>query len=320
VFALGTFAPAAAGPFPGLVVNDRVIDLRTEYGSRATVNALLDDWDNTLPLLHALARRPPVDSVTLNALQPLPPVQPGQILCAGANYYKHTVEMTTALLRNQAGQSMSETEILAEARATAERQASSGAPFLFAGLPSALSGARDDVILWGPGAQHDWELELGVVIGRTCSNISADQAMDHVAGYTVSNDISTRDVMFRPKFALTDFLTSKSRPTFFPTGPYLVPREFVEDYRKLRITLKINGETMQDETIDDIMYGVEDLIAHASAITTLYPGDIVLTGSPAGNAAAHGGRWLQPGDLLEGEITGLGVQRNRCVADPRAAS
>ena len=105
----------------------------------------------------------------------------------------------------------------------------------------------------------------------------------------------------------------------FPTGPYIVPWEFVPDPRALRITLSVNGEVMQDESVEDIIYGVERLVAYASRRPTLAPGDLILTGSPAGNAGHHGNRWLAPGDVMEGPITGLGVQRNRCVADPRGA-
>ena len=129
-----------------------------------------------------------------------------------------------------------------------------------------------------------------------------DEAMDVIAGYTISNDISTRDVMFRPNFGLSDFATSKNRPTFFPTGPYLVPRRFVPDYRDLRIRLSVNGETESD-------------VSYASELVELLPGDLVLTGSPGGNAGIHGGRWLRPGDVVVSEITGLGRQENHCVAE-----
>jgi 2-keto-4-pentenoate hydratase/2-oxohepta-3-ene-1,7-dioic acid hydratase in catechol pathway len=144
--------------------------------------------------------------------------------------------------------------------------------------------------------------------------------MDHVAGYTMSNDVSTRDLIERPGFPMTDLLLSKCRPTFFPTGPYMVPAEFVPDYRKLRITLSVNGEVMQDEGVDDIIYGVDELMAYASSVVDLAPGDLLLTGSPAGNAGHHNGRWLRPGDVMEGTISGLGVQRNRCVADARQSA
>jgi 2,4-didehydro-3-deoxy-L-rhamnonate hydrolase len=130
----------------------------------------------------------------------------------------------------------------------------------------------------------------------------------------IVNDVSTRDVMFRPGFPMTDFATTKMRPTFKPAGPYVVPKEFVHDYHDLRITLKLNGEAMQDEAVDDIVYGVEELIAYMSRVVDLRAGDVLLTGSPAGNAAHHGNRWLRPGDVMEGTITGLGLQRNACVS------
>jgi 2-keto-4-pentenoate hydratase/2-oxohepta-3-ene-1,7-dioic acid hydratase in catechol pathway len=202
----------------------------------------------------------------------------------------------------------------AEAADAARRRRDSEDPFIFAGLVSAICGAVDDVVLWGPGTQHDWELELAAVIGRPARNVHPEEAMEYVAGYTICNDISTRDVMFRPGFSMTDFIMTKSRPTFFPTGPYIVPREFVPDPRALRVTTRISGELMQDESTADLVYGVEELVSYASTATQLMPGDLLLTGSPAGNAGYHGNRWLRPGDVIEGEITGLGRQRNQCVA------
>jgi 2-keto-4-pentenoate hydratase/2-oxohepta-3-ene-1,7-dioic acid hydratase in catechol pathway len=243
----------------------------------------------------------------------IPVSPPGQVLCAGANYRRHLVQMRFAAERRQ-GSALSDEDLVAESTSYVEGLAERGLPFVFAGLPGALSGARDDVILHGPGVEHDWELELAVVIGRPAWRVSREDAMDHVAGYTISNDVSTRDVMHRPNFPMTDFLATKVRPTFFPTGPYLVPRQFVADPYDLQITLKVNGETMQDESTADIIFGIDRLVEHASSLIELQPGDLLLTGSPAGNAAHHGGRWLRPGDVMEGSITGLGVQRNRCVA------
>ncbi|MFD3581022.1 fumarylacetoacetate hydrolase family protein [Streptomyces sp. NPDC058683] len=284
-------------------------DLRPEFSDTLS---MLNDWDASLDRLRELAVAPLGKGVALDSLRPLPPVASGQVLCGGANYYTHLEQMHRSMLRNR-GDERPDEELLAEGRKFARGRRDGGA-FVFAGLPSALSGATDDVVLWGPGEQHDWELELAVVIGRAGHYIAEENALEHVAGYTISNDISTRDVMRRPALGpMTDFLTSKVRPAFFPTGPYLVPREFVDDYRRLRITLKVNGEVMQDESVDDIIFGVEELVAYASTIVELRPGDLLLTGSPAGNAGHHGNRWLVPGDVMEGEITGLGIQRNRCV-------
>src|SRR5579875_426092 len=315
-FALGTFATADGGAFPGLVVGDHVLDLRGPLGDDTTALGLLDDWERSRERLAAAAQDGDDGALELRALRPLPPVMPRQILCAGANYYQHVRQIVYSTLRLE-GDDRPEDEVRAEAEQQVQRRASTE-PYLFAGLPSALCGAGDDVILWGPGHCHDWELELAVVIGRAARNVSEEQALDHVAGYTIANDISTRDVMNRPKFPMTDFLMSKCRPTFFPTGPYMVPREFVPDPRALRITLTVNGEVMQDESVDDIIYGVERLVSYASSVVTLAPGDVILTGSPAGNAGHHGNRWLVPGDVMEGRITGLGVQRNRCVGPTEA--
>lgn len=314
-FGLGTFAASDGRPFPGLVLEgERVLDVRETFGAEATTLTMLRNWDQALPGLRGLAAEARGDLLPLSSLRPLPPVDPpGHLLCAGANYFKHVREIAYAFLRRQ-GDDRPEDEVRAEATDISERRATEEDPYVFAGLPSALCGARDDIVLRGPGVEHDWELELAVVLGRGGFEIPEDQAMEHVAGYTIANDISTRDVMNRPGFPMTDFLMTKNRPTYFPIGPYIVPREFVPDPRALRITLSLNGDVMQDEGTDDIIYGVERLIAYASTITTLSPGDVLLTGSPAGNAAHHENRWLVPGDVVEGRITGLGIQRNRCVA------
>jgi 2,4-didehydro-3-deoxy-L-rhamnonate hydrolase len=315
-FGLGTFAASDGAAFPGLVVRDGVADLRPVFGPHATTLSLLADWQASRERLHELAAAPTDGSTPLEQLRPLPPVQPpGQLLCAGANYFNHVRQIAFSFRRNS-GDERSDDELRAEAEEVTRRRLDVEDPFIFPGLTSALCGARDDVVLWGPGEQHDWELELAVVIGRRARNVGVAEAMEHVAGYTIANDISTRDVMYRPHFPMTDFIMTKSRPTFFPTGPYMVPREFVADPRKLRIRLAVSGEVMQDESVDDIIYGVDELVSYASTIAELFPGDLLLTGSPAGNAGHHGNRWLRPGDVIEGEITGLGRQRNLCVAPP----
>jgi 2,4-diketo-3-deoxy-L-fuconate hydrolase len=313
-FGIGTFE-VGGDRFPGLVLDETVIDLRGEFGPAATTAELLRDWDASLARLHRIAERGADGGAALSDVRPLVPVQPGQVLCAGANYFRHLRQIVFSTLRREGDQRPDE-ELRAEADEATRARHAAQEPFLFPALTSALSGAHDDVVLWGPGVQHDWELELAVVIGRRASRVPTEHAMDHVAGYTISNDISTRDVMNRPGFPMTDFIMTKSRPTFFPTGPYLVPREFAPDPRALRIRLSVNGEVMQDESVDDMMYGVEELVSYASHAAELFPGDLLLTGSPAGNAGHHGNRWLTPGDVIDGEITGLGRQHNRCTAPP----
>ena len=318
IFALGTFSDGDGAPFPGLVLADSVIDLRPTLGADTTTLGLLQRWQTSLPALRELSGQDHAGTRRLADLRAHPPVGSGQVLCAGANYTKHVRQIMFTAFRSDPDERRSDAELRRAAEEILRERTSSGQPYVFTAPTSTLSGADDDVVLWGPGVQHDWELELAVVIGRPATNVPAERALDCVAGYTISNDISTRDLIQRPGFPMTDLLMSKCRPTFFPTGPYIVPAEFVPDYRALRIVLSVNGRAMQDETVDDMIYGVEELIAYASSVVDLAPGDLLLTGSPAGNAGHHDNRWLQPGDVMEGSITGLGRQRNRCVVDPRA--
>jgi 2-keto-4-pentenoate hydratase/2-oxohepta-3-ene-1,7-dioic acid hydratase in catechol pathway len=304
-FGLGTFADGAR-VFAGVVAGDRVVEVE------GTTFELLQDWERSLERLTAAVDR---EGVALESLSVRAPIAPsGQILCAGANYRRHLRQMHFAFERRH-GHPASDEELRAQSAAYVEELAAKGTPYVFAGLAGALCGAYDDVVLFGPGHDHDWELELAVVIGRTAWRVPAERALEHVAGYTIANDISTRDVMNRPNFPMTDFVATKLRPTFKPVGPYIVPAAFIDDPHALRITLRVNGEVMQDESTSDIIFGVERLIEYASTLLVLRPGDLLLTGSPAGNAAHHGNRWLEPGDVMEGEITGLGTQRNRCVEE-----
>lgn len=318
-FALGTFRDGAGAPFPGLLSDAGVLDLREHLDASLTTARLLEDWASSLESLRRIADAEH-SGRELDELRPLVPVMPpGQLFCAGANYRRHVRQMVVSMGRD-AQPDRREAELEAEADSVLRERVASGTPFVFSLAAGALSGANDDVVLWGPGHQHDWELELAVVIGRGGWQIPEADALEHVAGYTIANDISTRDVMNRPNFPMTDFLMTKGRPTFKPVGPYIVPREFVPEYRELRITLSVNGEVMQDEGCDDMIYGVERLISYVSTVTTLRPGDILLTGSPAGNAGHHGGRWLRPGDVIDGTITGLGEHHYRCVAPSTAGA
>ncbi len=237
---------------------------------------------------------------------------PGQVFQSGANYKTHVVQLIVAAAADKGDADPAKTR--REATALMQQRADHGTPYVFIGLPSAVCGPRDDVLLPDIGQQHDWELELGVVIGTEACRVSRDEALGHVAGYTIVNDLTTRDRVFRPDMPGlgTDWLAGKNSPTFLPLGPWLVPAQFVPDPMDLRITLMLNGETMQDETTADMIFGIAELIAHVSSITPLRPGDLLLTGSPAGNGA-HYGRYLRPGDVMESAITGLGDQRNRCV-------
>ena len=160
---------------------------------------------------------------------------------------------------------------------------------------------------------------MAVVIGAPARHVNKADAMKYVAGYTIANDISNRDWVWAKgdlKALGTDWLTAKSCPTYLPVGPYMVPASQVADPQQLQVQLKLNGQTMQDESTSDMIFGVARLIEHISSIVQLWPGDLICTGSPAGNGT-HYGRFLQPGDVVEGTITGLGTQRTPVIAEPR---
>ncbi len=322
-FALGKFT--AGGPeFPGLVLEDRVFDLSSRFGDEKTLSDLIASWSASLPRLQELADSLGEDDGdhALASLRPLPPVSPdGQVFQAAANYRQHVLElMAGAEHRGDASDGLS-SEDREEAAAALDERARDGAPFVFLGSSHAMVGADDDVVLPEGSEQHDWELELAVVIGARGRRLARDEAMSVIAGYTICNDITTRDALFRAdaRSLGLDWLAGKNSPTFLPTGPLLVPAAHVENPMDLRLHLAVNGRTMQNETTADMLFDVADLIAHISNIAELRPGDLVLTGSPAGNGASHG-IFLQPGDLIDSSITGLGGQRNRCVAEPRATS
>ncbi|MEU9404507.1 fumarylacetoacetate hydrolase family protein [Streptomyces sp. NPDC048281] len=304
-FALGTFSDGAAA-FPGLVAGTRVRDLS---GLVASVRALVEDWDTWLPRLHELAATTDGDWRDLADLRVLTPIEPGQILQSGANYRKHVVDLVAAEKESVHGATPEEAR--ADAEKMMDERIRGGVPYLFLGSPRALCGPYDDVVLPALGEQHDWELELALVIGKAGKDIPAAEAMSHVAGYTISNDLTTRDRLYRPdlKAIGTDWFTAKNADTFLPTGPFLVPADFVGDPGDLRITLRHNGVVRQDESTKDMIFDIPRLIAYASTTTTLRPGDLLLTGSPAGNGA-HWGVFLRPGDVIDAEITGLGHQRN----------
>jgi 2-keto-4-pentenoate hydratase/2-oxohepta-3-ene-1,7-dioic acid hydratase in catechol pathway len=329
-YALGVFRRQAAGPtrggeFTGLVRGDRVRDV----SALGTVNDLLADWDSAQRRLAELAEDDGQgdngdngdagDWTDLADLDVRCPVSPGQILQCGANYRKHVVGIVLA--ERAADESITghnsdvpEQEVRLWAEAMMDDRAKTGSPYVFAGLPSALTGPYDEIVLPERGTNHDWELELAAVIGKPARNLTRENALDHVAGYTICNDITTRSLVYRRdlKAIGTDWFAAKNSPTFLPTGPFLVPAAFVGNPADLRITLTHNGITRQHETTADMLFDLPAILEYSTSVTELKPGDLVLTGSPAGNGA-HWGVFLAEGDVLEGEITGLGRQRNRCV-------
>jgi 2-keto-4-pentenoate hydratase/2-oxohepta-3-ene-1,7-dioic acid hydratase in catechol pathway len=319
-FALGTFATSDRSAFAGLVLGERVADLGALLGEAVTVRSLVDDWDRSLAQLQALADRIALEETdhALETLRPLPPLDRwGQVFCAGANFRQHVLDLLAGAERRGDSTDGLTAADRDRARAELDERARSGRPFVFMESANAIVGAHDDVVLPRDSEQHDWELELAAVIGRPARRVSRDEALDVIAGYTICNDVTTRDALIRTdaRGLGLDWLAGKCAPTFLPTGPLLVPSVHAGDPMALQITLKVNGRAMQDESTADMLFDVAALIAHISEVAELRPGDLVLTGSPAGNGAHHG-VFLKPGDVMEGSITGLGAQRNRCVAEP----
>jgi 2-keto-4-pentenoate hydratase/2-oxohepta-3-ene-1,7-dioic acid hydratase in catechol pathway len=288
----------------GLLVGGRVLPLDGD------INSLIEHWDTTESQLDDLAASAGEDDgLALPDVEVLTPVEPAQVLQTGANYRKHVIDLAAA--HREPGQD--EAEVRATTAAMMDKRAGQGTPYFFIGLPTAIASATDDLTLPAYSKSHDWELELAAVIGRTAFRVTPEEALEYVFGYTMVNDITTREYVFRKDMPAigSDWYRAKNAPGFLPTGPLLVPSKFFGDPQDVQVTLKLNGKAMQDESTQDMIFGVAKLVSEASQIMPLRPGDLVLTGSPAGNGQ-HWGRLLRDGDVMEGTITGLGTQLIHC--------
>ncbi len=185
-------------------------------------------------------------------------------------------------------------------------------PVLFLKAISSLCGATDPIVKPKTSTQLDYEVELAVVIGRVARNVSEAEALDYVAGYALLNDGSERAYQRDRAGGTTK---GKSADTLGPLGPWLVTADQVPDPQKLRLWSRVNGEPRQDGNTDNMVFSVAQIISYISEFMSLQPGDVVTTGSPHGVAAGFDPpRWLQPGDVLEMGIDGLGTQRHEIVA------
>ncbi|MFJ2030161.1 fumarylacetoacetate hydrolase family protein [Streptosporangium sp. NPDC087985] len=211
-----------------------------------------------------------------------PIARPGVILCIGQNYAAHAAE--------------------------------SGAPppttpIVFYKAPNTVVGPFDDVLIPRGSAKTDWEVELGVVIGRRARYLSSpDEALAHIAGFVLSNDVSERD--FQLDQSGGQWSKGKSCETFQPLGPWLVTPDEITDPQALRLRSWVNGEARQDSSTKDMIFDVAYLVWHLSQYTVLDPGDLINTGTPQGVALSGRFPYLAPGDVMEVEIDGLGRQRS----------
>ncbi|KAA9105062.1 fumarylacetoacetate hydrolase family protein [Microbacterium rhizomatis] len=309
-FALARFGEGSEARL-GLVAADRIRPLTSADLGAADLNAFLaaPDWTR----LQTLAVRDDEEWMPLASVRLTAPVQPRQVLQAGANYREHVIELVAAGLTQNSDRTPDEAR--AFAAKMMDDRAASGEPYFFIGLPACVVGDDVPLVLPAYSDVHDWELELAIVIGREAFRVSREDALEHVAGYTIVNDITTRDLVFRKdmKEIGTDWYRAKNAPGFLPTGPFLVPAPFVNG-GDLTVRLELNGELKQDGSTSDLLFDIAALVSGASQTMPLLPGDLLLTGSPPGNGQ-HWKRFLRDGDVMTGTIEGLGTQVVRCVAE-----
>jgi 2-keto-4-pentenoate hydratase/2-oxohepta-3-ene-1,7-dioic acid hydratase in catechol pathway len=240
----------------------------------------------------SIAKLRALDPATLPAVQGNPRMGAcvgdiGKFMCIGLNYADHAAETGADIPEH---------------------------PILFMKANSAITGPNDDVVMPRGSATTDWEVELGVVIGKAAKYVSEEEALDYVAGYCLCNDVSERHF----QTSLTGQWTKgKSCDTFGPTGPWLVTRDEVEDPQNLDMWLDVNGKRMQTGNTKTMIFTVAQVISHLSQLFTLHPGDVISTGTPPGVGMGMKPEpvYLKDGDLMELSIQGLGVQRQNVRAD-----
>jgi 2,4-diketo-3-deoxy-L-fuconate hydrolase len=311
-FKLGTFAKSDGKPFAAIVLGDDIVPLQSARAGALgamSIDALLEDWDaNFVRLQEVVAglekEGSPPDAARLENLRALPPVaRPGKMFYAAQNFQEHVDEMLRAGMTPASGP-----------RFTGEK--STTKPYLFLKAPSTLAGAFDDIAVPRDLAKIDWEAEIALAIGKPGKRIKAERALEHVAGFMTTNDVSARDLQIRADRPglRSDWLNGKSHDNFAPMGPFLVPRAFVPDHKNLFIRLTINGEVKQNGNTSQFIFTPEEQIEYASNILTLEPGDIFSCGT-CGGVGQGTNTFLKAGDVMETEIEGLGRMRNRFVAD-----
>jgi len=224
-----------------------------------------------------------LDPAVLTFAAPIP--RPPKLICIGLNYRDHAAESKLAIPE---------------------------VPTMFAKFSTAVIGPGQPIVLPRNSAKPDYEAEFAVVIGRRGRHVAEDRWRDHVFGYTILNDVSARDF----QMATSQWMIGKTFDTFAPIGPAIVTADEIADPHNLRISLTLNGETMQDSNTSNLIFKLPQLIAYLSSVFTLEPGDIIATGTPAGvGFARKPPRWLQPGDEVRIQIDALGELANPVVAE-----
>ena len=261
-------------------------------GKIRDASSIVDDWDNTTVTVEKLHSIQSADLSSLPVVDNNVSIAPcvckksiGKFICIGLNYSDHAEE--TGM------------EVPPE-------------PIMFMKATSAVIGPNDDVIIPKNSFKSDWEVELGVIIGKEAKYISEDQSQDHIAGYCVVNDLSERAFQIEHS---GQWVKGKSCDTFGPIGPYLVTKDEVADPQNLKMWLDVNGKRMQDGSTSTMVYGVNFLVSYLSQFMSLQPGDIISTGTPPGVGMGMKPQvFLKPGDVMRLGIEGLGEQKQTTVA------
>ena len=282
---------------------------RGTLSTTADILGLLEDWDKNFAVLQEIVaflekEGPQPDMAKVLSIKALPPVRrPGKMFYAAQNFKEHVDEMI------RAGMSPSSGPVFTGEKSTA-------IPYLFLKAPSTLAGAFDDIAIPHGMKKIDWEAEIALAIGKGGKRIKAEHALNHVAGFMTTNDVSCRDQQIRPdRPALrSDWLGGKSHDNFAPMGPYFVPRAFVPDHMNLFIRLTVNGEVKQDGNTSQFIFTPEEQIEYASHMLSLQPGDIFSCGT-CGGVGQGTNTFLKAGDVMETEIELLGRMRNRFIAE-----
>ena len=328
VFSLATLSGGPAGSFAAIVLGERAFSIAGVYpayrdsarGKAGPLTAtgdiqdMLEGWDHNFPVLQEIVAfiedegadsdRFADISAPFAGLRALPPVQrPGKILNAAQNFQEHVDEMIRA--GNTPGDGP---------KFTGDR--STSMPYLFLKASTVLAGANDDIAIPRGMEKIDWEAEIACAIWKGGKQIGADKALDRIAGWMTTNDVSCRDLNMRPdRPALkSDWYGGKSHENFAPMGPVMVPKAFVGDHMNLFIRLTLNGEVKQDGNTSQFIYTPEEQIEFASNVSGVETGDIFVCGT-CGGVGMGTGTFLKVGDTMETEVEGLGKMTNRLVED-----
>jgi 2-keto-4-pentenoate hydratase/2-oxohepta-3-ene-1,7-dioic acid hydratase in catechol pathway len=277
-----------AGPRAAVLVGDHLVDVHAvDPGVPPSVRQILEGGPTTLQAAQHAAQRSEAFKIPVADAEFLAPVNdPHKIICVGLNYKDHAAESGVPIPKD---------------------------PVLFSKYATALIGHGESIVLPPVSSEVDYEAELVVVIGRRGRNIPAAAALEYVAGYTIGHDVSARD--WQLKKDGKQWMAGKTFDTFAPMGPYLVTADEVPDPQNLRIALRLNGQTMQDSSTTQLIFGIKEVVAYLSVVMTLEPGDVIFTGTPPGVGVARKPPvFLKAGDVCEVEIEGLGVLKNPVVA------